>query len=180
MKKIETRHGDAEDNDGVISKEVWTDRVTVINFYTKDSKVDVLIRKILPTEYKFENYKDTTVIFKVEVKDSEENVTYESYVGITPSGEEASFNKDLGRYAYERRLKDIPISSSDTLSVTEVYSAGYQLSENGISITKPNTETNYYLVEALNNVDEYIPGSGAVNSYHNKTHVSKLAVEGGE
>lgn len=180
LKKIETRHGDAEDNDGVISKEVWTDRVTVINFYTKDSKVDVLIRKILPTEYKFENYKDTTVIFKVEVKDSEENVTYESYVGITPSGEEASFNKDLGRYAYERRLKDIPISSSDTLSVTEVYSAGYQLSENGISITKPNTETNYYLVEALNNVDEYIPGSGAVNSYHNKTHVSKLAVEGGE
>ncbi len=180
LKKIETRHGDAEDNDGVISKEVWTDRVTVINFYTKDSKVDVLIRKILPTEYKFENYKDTTVIFKVEVKDSEENVTYESYVGITLSGEEASFNKDLGKYVYERRLKDIPISSSDTLSVTEVYSSGYQLADNAVSITQPNSETNYYLVEALNNVDEYIPGSGAVNSYHNKTHVSKLAVEGGE
>jgi uncharacterized protein YbcV (DUF1398 family) len=179
LKKISTVHGDGTDNDGVISKEVWTDRVTVVNTYIKDNKADVVIRKILPTEYKFDEYNDTTVIFKVEVKDSEDKVTYETFVGISLAADSASYNTDLNAYVYEKRIKNIPIGSSDTLTVTEVYSAGYLGDVSEPVLVKTDSDK-YYRVDTLNVIDEYIPGSGAVNSYHNKTHVSKLAVGGGE
>ena len=179
LKKIETGHGDAEDNDGVISKEVWTDRVTVINTYAKDNKIDVVIRKLLPTEYKFDSYNDTTVIFKVSVVDNDNKVTYETFVGMDLSADSASYNQELEKYVYEKRIKNIPVGSSDSLLVEEVYSAGY-LGEVSAPVLV-NTDTDkYYRVDTLNTIKDYIPGSGAVNSYHNKTHVSKLALEGGE
>ena len=178
LKSITTRHGDGTDNDGVISKTVWTDRVTVINTYYKDSKIDLVIRKILPTEYKFDEYNGTTVIFKVTVKDSDGNQTYENYAGISLDSDSARYDKELG-YVYEKTLKDIPFNSTDTLDVEEVYSAGY-LGTVSQPVLVTSEDAKYYRVDTVNEVNEYVPGTGAVNSYHDKTHVSRIMEGGGQ
>ena len=161
-----------------MTKTVWTDRVTVINTYYKDSKIDLVIRKILPTEYKFDEYNGTTVIFKVTVKDSDGNQTYENYAGISLDSDSARYDKELG-YVYEKTLKDIPFNSTDTLDVEEVYSAGY-LGTVSQPVLVTSEDAKYYRVDTVNEVNEYVPGTGAVNSYHDKTHVSRIMEGGGQ
>ena len=190
LKKISTKHGDlihpdqedqsyTFDNDGIISAQVWTDYVTVVNTYGIDNKADIVIRKILPAEYRFDQYTDMTVVFKVQVVNND-GVTYENHVGLTMDTDSARWDSDLNAYVYEKKLKDVPFNPlTDEFNVEEVYTAGYEGTVNAINLIIEE-KNKYYRVDTVNTVKDYIPTTGAVNSYSNKAYVPQAVEEGGE
>ena len=181
LRNISTIHKGGTDNDGVIEAEIWTDSVTVVNTYGIDNKADLVIRKILPAEYRFDQYTDMTVVFRVQVvkKNNAEEVSYENYVGLTMDADSARWDSGLKAYVYEKKLKDVPFNPlTDEFNVEEVYTAGYKAGDIRLMLT--DDENKYYRVDTVNTVKDYIPTTGAVNSYSNKTYVPKAVEEGGE
>ena len=50
--KIETTHGESDDNDATIDKDTWTDRVKVVNYYEKTvDSLNLTISKAIPQYY---------------------------------------------------------------------------------------------------------------------------------
>ena len=168
--KITTRHGDGDDNDAVISPDVWTDKIIVINEYEKETgDITLTLSKDIPVFY--DAGTDATVVFKVTVTDENGAVLYENYPAITLSG--------AGEDSIKITIPGDKIPGAKTLTVEEVYGAGYgKVAVDGktggkktFDLTDKDTDTSALAAAFENKEPTPTFSQGVINRYADKKYV---------
>ncbi len=184
--KIETTHGESDDNDATIDKDTWTDRVKVVNYYEKTvDSLNLTISKAIPQYYNAGEKANAAAVFKVTVygekagaaeaaegADSAQSTPlYENYFSLLfdAAGGQSTEPIEIGN-----------VEGAKTLVVEEVYSAGYDAAAadgegavRTIDLTDAALDTSQPIEVTFTNTynDHTVFGSGIINRYHNKVYV---------
>ena len=130
----------------------------------------LVIRKTVPMLMLYEGNGDPAVTFKVQVKNKNGDIKYDNIVGLKLSRDTGyTVNEENGARIYELRIDCIPAvyESEDVVTVTEVYTAGYNNTKSEVTyISGEGVDVPYYECNITNDPGTTPPpGDGIVNHY---------------
>lgn len=164
--KVRTNHQGEGTNNALIDDEHWSDQVEVINtFRTSLKNFQLTLKKKLQSNFKAEESANTTVVFRVAVKNADaEKPLYENYFSFI-------FNK-AGEQSMTVTLPES--AGADELIIEEVYGAGHKVKGDNRRVVDLKTadRTKPIEIEYVNTPDgDKTFKQGINNSYSQKQYV---------